>query len=246
MTEYIHIFFCPRCNPQALNTPGKPKEKLYEVRTPRQWARKDGYQRGIIRDDVTLTREEKEKSLLPRDHYLDWPQHAQLDLYSRCQHYLRHKESVIAPPPPVGLSQELIGWEKLLGLVRRRAGQIKTDPKEGLKGGVILCGMFDCLTGLTHFERCNHKLGQGTIPDKLWNTIPVEVDPPRYSFGRNCAEVGCLHRAFEQRTPEQRGLGLAGCIFVSWDILRREQKPLCISCNKWLPRTGAIYQKPRK
>lgn len=90
--------------------------------------------------------------------------------------------------------------------------------------------------------------GRGTykerIPDTIWNTIPAELDVEKYIFGRICAEVGRLRRAFRQRHKfGEKSKSIKGSIFAARQPSkhkgRSDKRPPCQACKTWIAKAGA-------
>jgi hypothetical protein len=136
----------------------------------------------------------------------------------------------------------------LLAVARDHAGAL-TPPERNddgtIKSGVAMAAaVFDATTNTYFVGRSGHgkNNGNGHVPVGIWNTIlSSQVDPSDDAFGKNCAEVDCLLKAFAARAPAQRVPPLTGLTFVAYKVGENKHRGPCKTCKSWILQYGAKY-----
>ncbi len=106
----------------------------------------------------------------------------------------------------------------------------------------VICEMWDAETGAWYAGRSGHGLGQGQVPQVIWNRVPIvtKEDKSDWSFGRNCAEVECIIKAYGAGKVAN---DLRNCYFVSYHTRLGKYIGPCRTCNRWITdSSGQIYR----
>ncbi|SOE87735.1 hypothetical protein SAMN05446935_8392 [Burkholderia sp. YR290] len=137
----------------------------------------------------------------------------------------------------------------LIALAKEQAG-ISSPPVRNSDGSIIsgvamVAAMFDPITNMYFTGRSGHDKGnsKGHVPTLIWNTITsAQVDVKDDAFGKNCAEVDCLLKAFAERLPAQRTVtSLAGLTFVAYKVGEQVHRGPCKTCKSWIKYYGANF-----
>lgn len=182
----------------------------------------------VIQSNLAIPYMKKWVNQFDDEELLRPPQHFEVDDTS-CQRYLRW----IPAPEDKTAQVDRVGQVTFL---KGRAFGMQCS---AASGGVISCVMYDPVTGNHYRGRCGWNAQQGNIPALVWDEIPDDSNPDAYKFGKNCAEVQCVSKAYDARSVTQRQSGIEGCVFVAWDTLRKQHKPPCGSCKAWIAKLGA-------
>lgn len=103
-----------------------------------------------------------------------------------------------------------------------------------LPNATVTCQMWDAETKAWYTGHSGHGKGQGEVPDSIWSKIPdaTPEDFKDWAFGKNCAEVDCVIRAFHAGKAANN---LESCYFVAYHIPSRRFIGPCKTCKTWVP-----------
>ncbi|WP_444898781.1 hypothetical protein ACJJIX_13460 [Microbulbifer sp. VAAC004] len=152
-----------------------------------------------------------------------------------CQKYVKYIQTV----PKAGSAQNLGNQavNKVRTLARDRGGNGSNTPS-------MVAVMYDSVLEQWFEGSTGNGTSRGYIPNTIWNTIPAELDVDRYIFGRTCAEVDCLRRAFSQRRRSgENSQSIKNSIFAARQPNKHkgksDRRPPCGACKAWIARAGA-------
>ena len=112
----------------------------------------------------------------------------------------------------------------------------------GLSNSSTVAVMWDADTQQWYYGMSKHKMGQGNVPAIIWNYIlgrPVQRDA--WSFGKNCAEVACVIKAYGNGRV---GNDLHGCYFMAMKTGEKRFYGACGSCSDWIGHFLGKYHNP--
>ncbi|HEX2570561.1 MAG TPA: hypothetical protein VH877_13480 [Polyangia bacterium] len=114
------------------------------------------------------------------------------------------------------------------------------------KGGTkstVICEMWDPETGVWYFGRSKHGQALDKLPKAIRDGIPKvdQEDLKDWCFGKNCAEVECIIKAYASGKKKQT---LEGCYFIAYHQVQKKKVGPCHTCKQWIAAFGGVAYKP--
>jgi hypothetical protein len=143
----------------------------------------------------------------------------------------RAKEKAAAKAKEKGAEQNAEQYKSLKEALPTAQKKLLKSSAACTAACTVVGWMWDTETGSWYDGKSGHQSGPGKVPKDIWGQIiAMKPDPDDSVFGRNCAEVQCIVKAYERkRKPD-----LTGCYFFAMNVKARSIYGPCRSCTSWI------------
>lgn len=170
--------------------------------------------------------------------------HFELDRASCCQRYLRY----LRTEPISGSGANTKKPER--NTIDFGIQTLNIYKTSGVNAATVAV-MWDPYTEQWYNGHSNHdiKAAKTEVPSDISTLIAKQtIDQKDWAFGWNCAEVGCLIKAFQNGKiihVKEKHRWLEGCYFIAWNIPNQQYYGACKTCKNWIKEFGGEYYSPQ-